>query len=208
MKIAVNPNDVSSQDFYKILVGSVLPRPIAWVSTQSKNGVNNLAPFSFFTVASIKPPVLCFAPAIKSVDGKPAEKDTLINIRERNEFVVNIVSRALVEPMNQSSFDYLPDESEFDAVGVTPENALHVSVPRVKESLINIECRLYQLIEIGSDIQGGTLVLGEILCVHLAADVFKNGKVDIEVLDPVGRLGGLGYAGTTDRFELKRPKSA
>ncbi len=211
MKTVVNPRECSPKDFYKILIGSVLPRPIAWVSTQSKEGVDNLAPFSFFTVASANPPVLCFAPAIKSdreenrTAGVP--KDTLVNVRETGEFVVNIVSRHLVEPMNQTSYDYEPNVSEFDEVGLTREPSILVKPKRVAESYINFECRLYQLIEIGKEPMGGTLVMGEILLAHLSEKVFKNGKIDMDVLDPIGRLGGLWYSGIKDRFELPRPKA-
>lgn len=212
MKSIVNPRDVSPKEFYKILIGSVLPRPIAWVSTVSKEGIDNLAPFSFFTVASANPPVLCFAPAIKSeiVGSKTAgaPKDTLVNVKETGEFVVNVVSRHLVEPMNQTSFDYDSDISEFDEAGLTREPSLLVKPKRVAESYINFECKLYKLIEIGTEPLGGTLVMGEILLAHLSDKVFKDGKIDVEVLDPIGRLGGLWYSGVKDRFELARPVAA
>lgn len=212
VKSIVNPREVSAKDFYKILIGSVLPRPIAWVSTVSKEGVDNLAPFSFFTVASANPPVLCFAPAIKSerAENKTVgvPKDTLVNVRETGEFVVNVVSRHLVEAMNQTSYDYDRDVSEFDEVGLTREPSLLVKPKRVAESYINFECKLYKLIEIGTEPMGGTLVMGEILLAHLSDKVFKDGKIDVEVLDPIGRLGGLWYSGVKDRFELPRPVAA
>lgn len=202
------PSDINSIDLYKILVSTVMPRPIAWISTTSKEGIDNLAPFSFFTVASVKPPILCFAPALKSVDGIPTEKDTLRNIRETGEFVVNIVSRSLVEKMNQTSFDYPPSESEFDAVGLTRAPACMVRAKRVAESLVNYECKLFQIIDFGKEVQSGSLILGEIVMTHLSERIFKNGKVDMAELNPVGRLGGLWYCGIEDRFELKRPKSS
>jgi len=199
------PTDISSIDLYKILVSTVMPRPIAWVSSMSKEGVDNLAPFSFFTVASVKPPILCFAPALKGVDGKPTEKDTLRNIRDTGEFVVNIVSRNLVEKMNQTSFEYAPNESEFDAVGLTRAPSSLVKPKRVAESLVNYECKLFQIIDFGKEVQSGSLILGEIVMTHLDERIFKNGKVDMAELNPVGRLGGLWYSGINDRFELKRP---
>ncbi len=199
------PTDISSIDLYKILVSTVMPRPIAWVSSISKEGIDNLAPFSFFTVASVKPPIVCFAPALKDVDGKPTEKDTLRNIRETGEFVVNIVSRNLVEKMNQTSFEYAPHESEFDAVGLTRAPSSLVKPKRVAESLVNYECKLFQIIDFGKDVQSGSLILGEIVMAHLDERIFKNGKVDMAELNPVGRLGGLWYCGIDDRFELKRP---
>ncbi|MFQ3598881.1 MAG: flavin reductase family protein [Chloroherpetonaceae bacterium] len=203
----ISPNHINSIDLYKILVSTVMPRPIAWVSTVSNNGIDNLAPFSFFTVASVKPPIMCFAPALKGVNGVPTEKDTLRNIRETGEFVVNIVSRNLVEKMNQTSFDYPPTESEFDAVGLTRASSSLVKPKRVAESLANYECKLVQIIDFGKDVQSGSLILGEIVMTHLDERIFKNGKIDMAELNPVGRLGGLWYSGIEDRFELKRPKS-
>ncbi|MCS6987935.1 MAG: flavin reductase family protein [Chloroherpetonaceae bacterium] len=205
MKRELNPSETNSIDLYKILVSAVMPRPIAWVSTTSKDGVDNLAPFSFFNAVSVKPPILAFAPALKEHNGKPTEKDTLRNIRETGEFVVNVVSRDLVEKMNQTSFDYAPDESEFDAVGLTREPSRLVKPKRVAESPINFECRLYQIIDFGREVQSGSLILGEIVMTHLDERVFKNGKIDMAELNPVGRLGGLWYCGIGDRFELKRP---
>ncbi len=199
-----SPSSINSIDLYKILVSTVMPRPIAWVSTVSQSGIDNLAPFSFFTVASVKPPILCFAPALKSVDGTPTEKDTLRNIRETGEFVVNIVSRHLVKKMNQTSFDYAPNESEFDAVGLTRAPSQLVKAQRVAESLVNYECKLVQIIDFGKEVQSGSLILGEVVMVHLNERIFKNGKIDMAELNPVGRLGGLWYSGIEDRFELKR----
>ncbi|MBC8041876.1 MAG: flavin reductase family protein [Rhizobacter sp.] len=209
MKTLLKPSDVSPQDFYKILIGSVLPRPIAWVSTLSKSGVDNLAPFSFFTVASANPPVLCFAPAIRSLrpENKSigTEKDTLVNVRETKEFVVNIVSRHLVNAMNQTSAEYDLGVSEFEMAGLTKTPSELVKPKCVAESFVNMECKLYQILEIGTEPMGGSLVLGEIVAVHLDDQVYKDGKIDIEVLDPIARLGGLWYSSTADRFELPRP---
>jgi flavin reductase (DIM6/NTAB) family NADH-FMN oxidoreductase RutF len=207
----IKPSDIDPRDFYKILISTVMPRPIAWVSTISMNGVHNLAPFSFFTVASAKPPVLCFAPAfardLETPDSKRGRpKDTLVNIRATKEFVVNIVSRSLAEKMNQTSAEYPPEISEFEAAGLTPINSLLVRPPCVGESLVNMECRLYQLIEIGTEPMGGTLVLGEILGINLDESVYKEGQIDMEILDPIGRLGGSYYSTIKDRFEIKRPK--
>jgi flavin reductase (DIM6/NTAB) family NADH-FMN oxidoreductase RutF len=198
----ITPKDLSPQDFYKILIGSVLPRPIAWVSTINKDGKANLAPFSFFTVASAKPPVLCFAPSIKA-NGQ--EKDTLKNVKATKEFVVNVVSHALVEQMNLTSGEYDSSINEFDVANLTAVASTFVKPPRVKESLVNMECRLYQLIEIGTEPMGGSLVLGEIVAIHLDEGVYHNGRVDADVLQPVGRMAGNWYSTVKDRFELARP---
>jgi len=209
MKQIVDPKEKSPKDFYKILIGSILPRPIALVSTISKSGELNVAPFSFFTVASARPPILCFSPSFKlAEDGiSPVPKDTLVNIRETGDFVVNIVGEETLHEMNQTSFDYSPDVNEFEAAGLTIEQSLKVKSPCVAESLVNYECKLYDILELGSEPMGGSLILGEVVQVHLSDTVYKNGKVDPDILKPIGRLGGLWYSTINDKFELPRPKS-
>lgn len=201
---------VSQDTIYKILIGSVLPRPIAWVSTIDVNGVTNLAPFSFFTVASANPPVLCFSPGMKQaiVDGvlKPVPKDTLRNVRETEEFVVNVVSESLKEKMNLSSGEFPPGVSEFEVTGLTSVPSQVVRPPRVKESYINFECKLYQIIEFGQHAGAGSLVLGSIQCVHINESVYQNGHINLDVLQPIGRLSGSKYCTIKDRFDLPRPK--
>jgi len=204
------PKDIEPKEMYKILIGSVLPRPIAWVSSISKEGIANLAPFSFFTVASTVPPVLCFAPQYAKTemkDGKeiPVPKDTLANIRETKEFVVNMVSHAVGEKMNETSAPYPHNVSEFEKAKLTAKRALYVKPPLVAESLINMECKLYDIVEIGKGLLGGSLILGEIVCIHLSPDVYKETHVDLEVLDSIGRLSGNFYSTIRDRFELVRP---
>ncbi len=201
---------VGPETIYKILIGSVLPRPIAWVSTVDSNGVPNLAPFSFFTVASANPPVLCFSPGMKQalVDGvmKPVPKDTLRNVRETEEFVVNVVSESLKEKMNLSSGEFPHGVSEFEATGLTAISSHVVRPPRVKESYINFECKLHQIVEFGDHAGAGSLVLGRIQCVHLDDSVYRNGHIDLDVLQPIGRLSGSKYCTIKDTFEMLRPR--
>lgn len=198
----INPTSLSSGEIYKILSGSVLPRPIAWVSTLDTSGKINLAPFSFFTVASVNPPVLCFSPLIS--DNK-LEKDTLRNILQTGEFIINVVSYDLVEQMNQTSAPYPAGVNEFMKAGVTPSPSTAISAPGVKEALIRFECTLNQILPFGLEPMAGNLILGDICHIHLHPDVYKNGKVDCEVLDPVGRLSGIQYSTIRDHFEIKRP---
>jgi flavin reductase (DIM6/NTAB) family NADH-FMN oxidoreductase RutF len=210
-QMIIDTKTIDPRELYKILIGCVLPRPIAWVSTVSKDGIYNLAPFSFFTVASSYPPVLCFSPAYsKTVEvGDHLEvvpKDTLRNVRDTKEFVVNIVSHSLAQQMNQTSGEYAPDQSEFEAAGLTPVPSHMVRPPRVGESLVNMECKLLQIIEFGKRPMAGNLILGEILCVHLADSVYKDGHIDVDVLEPIGRMAGSWYATVKDRFELPRPE--
>lgn len=196
--------------FYKILIGSILPRPIAWVSTLSKDGIANLAPFSFFTVASSNPPVLCFSPALKlevyegTQRGIP--KDTLKNIQDTGEFVVNIVSKQVAEKMNQSSGSYAHGVNEFEKAGLTAAPSTHIAPPRVQASLINFECKLHQVISFGEHPGAGNLVLGRVMCAHLHESVYKNGRVDINVLQPIGRLAGMEYCEIKERFVMVRPE--
>lgn len=202
--------NASPETRYKILIGSVLPRPIAWVSTIDKTGRPNLAPFSFFTVASSSPPVLCFAPALKLelIEGtnRAQPKDTLKNIQDTGEFVVNIVSKELAEKMNQSSGSYNSGIDEFEMTGLTKAVSQQVEPPRVAESLINFECRLRQVISFGEHPGAGNLVLGNIVCAHVDETVYKNGHVDIEALQPIGRLAGTEYCTVSERFKMARPE--
>ncbi len=207
MKIVVDPKEKSPKEFYKLLIGSILPRPIAWVSTISQSGQTNLAPFSFFTVASARPPILCFSPSFKpDEDGKPAPKDTLVNILQTKDFVVNIVGEDTMDQMNQTSLEYPHGVSEFDKAGLSIQESSLVKSPCVAESLVNYECTLRDILELGSEPMGGSLILGDIVKVHLSDTVFKDGKIDPEVLKPIGRMGGLWYSTTRDRFQIPRPK--
>lgn len=202
--------EIDFETSYKILIGSVVPRPIAWVSTTSKSGINNLAPFSFFNAVSSAPPIIVFSAGLKTVKTENGyevgPKDTLKNIKDTNEFVVNIVSRHLVEKMNQTSANYPPEVSEFEAVGLTAAPSHVVSPPRVGESLVSLECRLYQHIEFGKEAGAGNLVIGEVVCFHVDDSVYKNGHIDVDLLDPVGRLAGISYCTVKDRFDIARPK--
>ena len=202
--------DIDFETSYKILIGSVVPRPIAWVSSKSKTGLYNLAPFSFFNAVSSNPPIIVFSAGLKSVRTENGfevvPKDSLVNIKDTGEFVVNIVSHKLAEKMNQTSANYPADVSEFDAVGLTPVASHVVSVPRVGEALVSMECKLYQHIEFGKQAGAGNLIIGEVVCFHVDDSVYKDGHIDVDILDPVGRLAGIGYCTVKDRFEIARPK--
>jgi flavin reductase (DIM6/NTAB) family NADH-FMN oxidoreductase RutF len=198
----ISPESGSSQDIYKILIGTVLPRPIAWVSTVDTSGNINLAPFSFFTVASVNPPILCFSPLLQE---NSIEKDTLVNIKQTSEFVVNIVSYSLAQAMNRTSGPYPSDVNEFDVAGVTPKQSTFVEPPCVADSLVNFECKLQQIIPFGSEPRAGNLVLGQVCNIHIHPDIVSNGEVDNEALDAIGRLGGNMYTTIRDCFEMERP---
>ena len=202
--ITLDPAQLSTQDVYKLMIGSVVPRPIAFVSTQSKAGILNLAPFSFYTAVCSSPPTLLFCPARRGTDG--AKKDTLINIEETGEFVVNVVTEDIVEAMNQTAAEYPPEMSEFEAVGFTPVPSTIIKPPRVLESPVSMECKLQQVIPVGDGkIGSGAVVLGTIVQFHIQDGVYQNGRILTEQLKPVARLAGAAYSPVRDIFELKRP---
>jgi flavin reductase (DIM6/NTAB) family NADH-FMN oxidoreductase RutF len=198
----ISPESRSNQDIYKILIGTVLPRPIAWVSTVDTSGNINLAPFSFFTVASVNPPILCFSPLLQE---NSTEKDTLVNIKQTSEFVVNIVSYGLAQAMNRTSGPYPSEVNEFDVAGVAAKQSTLVKPPCVADSLVNFECKLHQIISFGSEPRAGNLVLGRVCNIHIHPDIVRNGEVDCESLDAIGRLGGNMYTTIRDCFEMERP---
>lgn len=185
------------------MIGSILPRPIALISTISKNGIPNLAPFSFFNGITAQPPTVCFAPARKGSDG--SKKDTLRNIEDTGEFVINIVSASIAGKMNEAAIEFPYECNEFKEVGLSESASERVKPPRVAESKINLECKLWQIIEIGpARPGGGFLVIGEIILFHIADELFKDGRIDTTRLDPVARLSGLEYSKLGQRFSLPR----
>lgn len=176
----VDPGNLSGKDAYKLLIGSVVPRPIAWISTVGADGINNLAPFSFYTVASRNPPTLCISIGERSDDLGPV-KDSLKNIRDTESFVVNVVSVSLANAMHESSGGHPPE-----AAGLSAVSSGAVEAPRVGEALISMECRLDRIIPVGED----HLVLGTVVLFHIRDDLYENGRIDLEALDPLGRLAG------------------
>lgn len=202
----VNPNLLPWRSVYKLLTGAIVPRPIGWISTISPQGAPNLAPFSFFNVVSSNPPHLVFAPSIRTTDR--SEKDTLRNIRQVGEFVVNIVSEDLLEAMNLTSTELPEDVDEFAYAGLTPAPSHRVQPPRVAESRVHFECTLHQLIELGDQPGGGALVIGRLVHIHVDEGVLLGeDKINLESLKPVGRLAGNAYCRVSDLIELPRPNS-
>jgi flavin reductase (DIM6/NTAB) family NADH-FMN oxidoreductase RutF len=198
----IKPDDLAERDRYKILIGSILPRPIAWVSTMDLAGNLNLAPFSYFTVGATEPMTLIFCPQTKGKDAQ--KKDTLRNIEARPEFVVNLTNEETAEAMNLSATLLPHGRSEFEWANVNPAPSTVISVPRVAEAPVSFECRLQQIVTIGDGVGGGSAVFGEVLCIHIRDDIYVNGYVKLDVLRPIGRLAGASYTRTTDTFDLHR----
>ena len=200
----VDPEEAGAQNVYKLMVGVIVPRPIAFVSTISADGIRNLAPFSFFTGVSANPPVIAFSPMIRGRDG--ARKDTLRNIEATGEFVVNIVSEDFALQMNACSAEVAPDVDEFELSGLTALPADLVKPPRLAESRVNMECRLVQIVDVSLKPLGGSIVLGEVLRFHVADELIDDFRIDPDRLRAIGRMAGATYTRTTDRFEMARPK--
>jgi flavin reductase (DIM6/NTAB) family NADH-FMN oxidoreductase RutF len=201
--LAIDPAKAATGDIYKLMVGSIVPRPIALVSTVDQGNVRNLAPYSSFTACSSNPPVVVFCPLMRPVP--PLAKDTLRNILATREFVVNIVSEEFVERMNATAAQVGPEVDEFELSGLTPIASDLVKPARVGESHVHMECRLRQVVQVGDQPGGGSLVLGDVLRFHVREDHIDNFRIDPDKLRAVGRMAGSTYVRTTDRFELERP---
>ncbi|HEY7390099.1 MAG TPA: flavin reductase family protein [Bryobacteraceae bacterium] len=200
-KLTIDPAAQPPQNNYKLLIGSVVPRPIAFVSTVSPNGVRNLAPFSFFNAVCGNPPVVLFASGVRH-----PPKDTLANVRETGEFVVNIVTEEIAERMNLTSGEYPAAVDEFEVSKLTPVPSDLVKPPCVLESPVNMECKLLQIVEVSTNVLGGSLVIGEVIRFHIDPAITSNFRIDAEKLRAIGRMGGNEYTRTRCRFEMIRPQ--
>jgi flavin reductase (DIM6/NTAB) family NADH-FMN oxidoreductase RutF len=206
----VSPSDLQHSELYGLLLNSVAPRPIAWVSTVSASGQPNLAPFSFFNAVCVDPPLLAFAPGLRRPKDGNADhgeaKDTLRNVRETKEFVVNVVTYEVAEAMNVTSGEYDASVNEFELAKLTPQPSNIVRPPRVGESPVSFECVLHQILDFSPAPTSSSLVIGKIISIHINDAHVKDGRLDHNSLDLIGRMGGLQYTRTTQRFEMVRPK--
>jgi flavin reductase (DIM6/NTAB) family NADH-FMN oxidoreductase RutF len=209
--MALKPGSFHSHDFaklsvreiYRILVASIVPRPIAFVTTMDENGVTNLAPFSFFNGVSSNPPYVVFSVA-RTPQGE--KKDTLRNVEKLREFVVNTAEEGFVDQVNAASEAFPYGISEIEKVGLNVLPSTWVKPPRIAEAAIQMECRLEQIVEIGADEPGGaSLVIGKVLGIHVADRVLTNGEIDYEKLKPVARLGRDEWLRGGEVFRLRRP---
>lgn len=190
----IDPARLEGREPYFLITSLVVPRPIAWVSSLSETGVANVAPHSYFNVISSNPWILHFT--------STGEKDTLRNVRATGEFVVNVVTRELVEEMNFTSADFPPDESELEWAGLEPAPSSRVAPPRVARARVAFECRVNDIVSKGN----GHMVFGDVLVAHVDEALFVDGRVDPHLLRPVGRLGGALYTDASgDVFKLPRP---
>jgi flavin reductase (DIM6/NTAB) family NADH-FMN oxidoreductase RutF len=200
----INPKNLNQQDSHYLLTEIVAPRPIAWVSTVDKHGIFNLAPFSAYSMVSSRPMVVCFSVGIK-MDGQ--KKDTLRNIELTGEFVINIVTKDLAEQMNITSAPYPSDINEFEKAKLTAITADIVKAPMVAESPVNMECRVIQTVDIGKPSPSCSLIIGEVLCIHIRDEFYDNQTRLVSGLRAIARLGGERdlYCLGQDTFEMARP---
>ncbi len=197
----IDPSALSARERYRLMIGSILPRPIAFVTSIGKEGIVNAAPFSYFNGVTSTPPIISISVGYR----KGMVKDTGRNIRETGEFVVNMVSHSIAEKMNIASADFPPNVSEIVEADLRTIPSELVTPPRLAESPVQMECKLYKLIEIGEG--PNDLILGEVLRWHIHQDVKIDERyhIDPSSLDIIGRLGGPQYCTTKDVFEMMRP---
>ncbi len=191
-RIDIDPAEMDAGAFYFFLNSVVIPRPIAWVSSRSAGGVDNLAPHSFFTVSSVDPPIVQFTSV--------GRKDSLNNVEETREFVVCLTPANLLEQVNATATNFPPQISEFDAVGLEREPSERVAPPRVAGSPVALECVLHETISFGAS----TVVMGRVVLAAVSEEVMRDGRPAVELLRPTSRLGGNQWADVGPLTEITR----
>ena len=200
----VDGDQLDTETAYKLLVGCVVPRPIAWITSVNEVGCVNVAPFSSYNYVATSPPMLAVNIALRAGDG--VVKDTACNIEASGEFVVNVSTEENLELVHRSAQEYGPDVSEAEMLGLALLPSRHVRAPRIAIAPVQMECRLDQIVTLGRGIN--RLFIGEVVAFHLRDDVYRNGRVDSARLRPLSRLGGPNYAALGEIFErpmLQRP---
>lgn len=200
--LSFNTQESEFSDNYKFIIGSILPRPIAVVSTKNEDGSNNIAPFSFFTGVSAKPMIIAFCPLIRTSTGE--KKDTVINIEREKEFVVNFVTEENADLVNMASAELSYGEDEFNYAGLTPIESEMVKAMRMKESPIHFECKLKDILSYGDKPGAGTLITGEVVKIHIDEKLYDNGRILTQVFKPMGRGAGNDWFKTDSVVEKQR----
>ncbi|KKK34339.1 hypothetical protein WQ57_23235 [Mesobacillus campisalis] len=200
---SIDPAQNTERENYKFLIGSIIPRPIAFVTTISKDGVLNGAPFSYFNIVTSNPPMVSLS--IQRSEGR--QKDTARNIIETKEFVIHIVDEHNVEKVNKTAASLPADQSEIELAQLTPIASSKLTVPGVMEAKVRMECILEHSLELGgTDSPGCDFIIGKVVQFHIEEDIYQNGKIDPRGLAAVSRLAGTNYAKIGELFSLKRPK--
>ncbi|ANC76085.1 flavin reductase family protein [Fictibacillus phosphorivorans] len=201
---SIDPQDLSVKENYKFLTGSIIPRPIAFVTTLSSEGVLNAAPFSYFNALTSNPPLIAIS--IGRKDG--IQKDTSRNAEELGEFVVHIPDETYIEAVNQTAANLESDQSEVELANLTKAESVKVGVPGIAESKIRMECVVEQIIPLGGSPEkpATDLLIGRVVHYHISDELYQNGRIDAEKLKPVGRLAGSNYVKLGETFSLERPE--
>jgi flavin reductase (DIM6/NTAB) family NADH-FMN oxidoreductase RutF len=200
--LSIDPASLSERENYKFLIGSIIPRPIAFVTTLSKDGILNGAPFSYFNIVSSNPPMISLS--IQRRAGQ--QKDTARNIIDSKDFVIHIVDEQNVEKINQTAASLPSDQSEVELANLTPIDSVKISVPGVKEAKIRMECSLEHYLELGClDTPGCDHFIGRISQFHIESELYEKGRIDARGLAAVSRLAGNHYAKIGEIFEIERP---
>lgn len=202
--ITFDPTKQSEQENYKLLTSSIVPRPIAFVTSMTEKGIVNAAPYSYFNIVSANPPLISISVQRKN-DGE--QKDTARNIQSNEQFVVHITDTANVHAVNQTSMDLPPDESELELTDLTRVSSIKINVPGIQEASIRMECVLERMITFNTPDGSPScdLIIGRVVHFHIAEEVYAQGEMNSEVLKPVGRLGGKQYTGLGEIFDIERP---
>ncbi|MGV9004367.1 flavin reductase family protein [Flavobacterium sp.] len=198
-----NPEELDNSTVYKLLTGTIIPRPIGWISTIDENGINNLAPFSYFNMVSSDPPCVMFS----TRRDNNSNKDTLNNVLQNGQFVVNLVTMEIVEQMNTTSATVAPHVDEFEIAGVTPIDSMTIKPKRVKESLVNFECEKihHYFIKDTDGIETACVVIGQVKRMHIDDSILsENNRINLDKYNPVARLAGPNYATLGELFSIKR----
>ncbi|MCB0329743.1 MAG: flavin reductase family protein [Bdellovibrionales bacterium] len=202
--VELDPAKCSQKDLYKLLIGAIVPRPIAFVSTYGVDGSTNLAPFSFFNGVSTNPPCLMFSCASTPTKAK---KDTLVNIEGTGEFVVNSANEWLIQKLVHTGAEFPYGVSEMEQVGLSPLPGTKVQAQRVAESAVQFECKVHTLVPIGDGSPGSaTVIVGEIVFIHIQENCIKDGNILFEEYKAIARLGGLAYGKIEETFDMPIPR--
>ncbi|MGG1117104.1 hypothetical protein CHCC20375_0609 [Bacillus licheniformis] len=201
--LSIDPHTKTERENYKFLIGSIIPRPVAFVTSVSEEGVLNGAPFSYFNIVSSNPPMISLS--IQRSEG--SQKDTARNILNSKEFVVHIVDEQNVEKINTTAASLPPNQSEVQLAELTPVESVKVSVPGVKEAKVRMECVLEYSLELGDKYSPGCdLIIGRVVQYHIKSGIYENEKIDPRGLGAISRLAGHDYAKIGEIFTRKRPK--
>ncbi|MEH6940614.1 flavin reductase family protein [Bacillus sp. JJ722] len=201
--ISIDPNALSERENYKFLIGSIIPRPIAFVTTVASDGTLNAAPFSFFNIVSSNPPLISIS--VQRKNGK--RKDTATNIVELREFVVHIVDETIVDQVNKTAAQIPPNESEIALTNLTVIPSTKIATSGIKEAKVRMECMLERVIELGGDNNNGCdLLIGKVVHYHIEENLYNQGRIDQKALGAVSRLAGSDYAKIGEVFSIERPE--